>query len=381
MEIPPNIAFIDLAAQQDYLKAKIDAGIAKVLKHGRYIMGPEVAELEEKLSQFTAIAETVSCSNGTDAITLPLMAYGFGPGDAIFAPSFTFAATAEVIALRGATPVFVDVDPHTYNIDPDHLMATIAQVRAEGTLSPKAIIAVDLFGQIADYPALREIADSEGLKLISDAAQGLGSTLNGEHAGKWADVVTASFFPAKPLGCYGDGGAVLTNDEELADIMRSLRVHGKGSDKYDNVRVGVNARLDTLQAAILLEKLAVFPEEIIKRNKIADRYAKGLSGVVGVPIIMEGAVSTWAQYTVVSAERDAIMASLKEMNVPSVIYYAKPLHQQTAYKHYPVGGGGLPVTERLAGQVFSLPMHPYLGDNVQEYIISSVKSAADAAGV
>ncbi len=381
MEIPPNIAFIDLAAQQEYLKAKIDAAVAKVLKHGRYIMGPEVAELEEQLSQFTAMAETVSCSNGTDAITLPLMAYGIGPGDAVFAPSFTFAATAEVVALRGATPVFVDVDPHTYNIDPEHLKTTIAQVKAEGSLSPKAIIAVDLFGQIADYPALREIADSEGLKLISDAAQGLGSTLNGEHAGKWADVVTTSFFPAKPLGCYGDGGAVLTNDEELADIMRSLRVHGKGSDKYDNVRIGVNARLDTLQAAILLEKLGIFPEEIIKRNRIADRYAKGLAAVVGVPVVMAGAVSTWAQYTVVSAQRDAIMAALKEMNVPSVIYYAKPLHQQTAYKHYPVGGNQLPVTERLAAQVFSLPMHPYLGDNVQEYIISSVKSAADAAGV
>ena len=381
MEIPPNIAFIDLAAQQDYLKAKIDAAIAKVLKHGRYIMGPEVAELEENLSQFTAMTHTVSCSNGTDAISLPLMAYGIGPGDAVFAPSFTFAATAEVIALRGATPVFVDVDPHTYNIDPEHLKTTIAQVKAEGTLSPKAIIAVDLFGQIADYPALREIADSEGLKLISDAAQGLGSTLKGEHAGKWADVVTTSFFPAKPLGCYGDGGATLTNDEELADIMRSLRVHGKGSDKYDNVRIGVNARLDTLQAAILLEKLSVFPEEIIKRNQIADRYAKGLAGLVDVPGVLPGAISTWAQYTVVSARRDAIMASLKEMNVPSVIYYAKPLHQQTAYKHYPVGGNELPVTDRLAGQVFSLPMHPYLGDNVQEYIISSVKSAADAAGV
>jgi len=380
METPQNIPFIDLAAQQDYLKAKIDTAIANVLAHGRYIMGPEVAELEGQLSQFTGVAQTVGCSNGTDAITLPLMAYGFGPGDAIFAPSFTFAATAEVIALRGATPVFVDVDPHTYNIDPEHLKTTIAQVKAEGTLSPKAIIAVDLFGQIADYPALKEIADAEGLKLISDAAQGLGSTLNGEHAGKWADVVTTSFFPAKPLGCYGDGGAVQTNDEELADIMRSLRVHGKGTDKYDNVRIGVNARLDTLQAAILLEKLAVFPEEIIKRNKIADRYAKGLSSVVGVPAVLPGAVSTWAQYTVVSSHRDAIMASLKELNVPTVVYYAKPLHHQTAYKGYPVGGNSLPVTDRLAEQVFSLPMHPYLGDNVQEYIISSVKNAAIAAG-
>ncbi len=380
METPQNIPFIDLAAQQDYLKAKIDAAIANVLAHGRYIMGPEVAELEDRLSQFTGVSQTVSCSNGTDAITLPLMAYGFGPGDAIFAPSFTFAATAEVIALRGATPVFVDVDPHTYNIDPEHLKSTIAQVKAEGTLSPKAIIVVDLFGQIADYPALREIADAEGLKLISDAAQGLGSTLNGEHAGNWADVVTTSFFPAKPLGCYGDGGAVQTNDEELADIMRSLRVHGKGSDKYDNVRVGVNARLDTLQAAILLEKLAVFPEEIIKRNKIAERYAKGLSGVVGVPAVLPGAISTWAQYTVASQHREAIMADLKQMNVPTVVYYAKPLHHQTAYKDYPVGGDNLPVTDRLAEQVFSLPMHPYLGDNVQEYIISSVKNAASAAG-
>jgi len=380
MDTPQNIAFIDLAAQQEYIKTNIDAAIAKVLSHGRYIMGPEVAELEGKLSQFTGIKQTVSCSNGTDAITLPLMAYEFGPGDAIFVPSFTFAATAEVVALRGAIPVFVDVHPDTYNIDPEHLKTTIAQIKSEGTLTPKAIIAVDLFGQISDYPALREIADAEGLKLISDAAQGLGSTLNGEHAGTWADVVTASFFPAKPLGCYGDGGAVLTNDEELADIMRSLRVHGKGTDKYDNVRVGVNARLDTLQAAILLEKLAIFPEEITRRNTIADRYNNGLADVVDIPAMMDGAISTWAQYTVVSAQRDAIIAHLKDANIPSVVYYEKPLHHQTAYKNYPVGGGELPVTDRLAKQVFSLPMHPYLGDNVQEYIISNVKNAAIAAG-
>ncbi len=376
-----NIAFIDLAAQQEFLREPIEKAIANVLQHGRYIMGPEVAAFEGKLAEFGEADHVIGCSNGTDAITLPLMAYDIGPGDAVFAPSFTFAATAEVIALRGASPVFVDVHPDTYNIDPEHLKTTIMQIKAKGELIPKAIIAVDLFGQIADYPALKEIADAEGMKLISDAAQGLGSTLNGDHACKWADVLTTSFFPAKPLGCYGDGGAVLTNDEELARIIRSLRVHGQGADKYDNVRVGLNARLDTIQAAILIEKLAVFAQEIATRNKIASRYNSELSDYLGVPAVRDGAVSTWAQYTLVSSKRDAIMAALREKNVPSVIYYAKPVHRQTAYKKYPVGGNGLPVTDRLADEVFSLPMHPYMSDEVLDYIIASTIEAATATGV
>ena len=376
-----NIAFIDLAAQQDYLGDRIEKAITNVLSHGRYIMGPEVATLESQLCQFANASHAVGCSNGTDAISLPLMAYDIKAGDAVFAPSFTFAATAEVIALRGATPVFVDVDPKTYNIDVAHLKQAISEVRAEGKLVPKAIIAVDLFGQIADYPALKEIADAEGMKLISDAAQGYGSTLHGKQACEWADVQTTSFFPAKPLGCYGDGGATLTNDPELADIMRSLRVHGKGTDKYDNIRVGLNARLDTIQAAILIEKLSIFPEEIRKRNMIAARYNEAFSGILGIPAVMDGAVSTWAQYTLVSSRRDIVMADLKERNIPTVVYYARPLHQQTAYKNCPVGGGSLPVTDRLAKEVFSLPMHPYMADNVQEHIIASVREVVQPVNV
>jgi len=371
-----NIAFIDLVAQQKFLGSRIEDAIKNVLSHGRYIMGPEVATFEAQLCEFGDANHAVGCSNGTDAITLPLMAYDIKAGDAVFAPSFTFAATAEVIALRGASPVFVDVYPDTYNIDIDHLKKAIAQVKSDGKLTPKAIIAVDLFGQIADYPALKEIADAEGMKLISDAAQGYGSTLNGKQACEWVDAQTTSFFPAKPLGCYGDGGATLTNDNELADIMRSLRVHGKGTDKYDNVRVGLNARLDTIQAAILIEKLSIFADEVAKRNKLADAYNSAFSGLLGVPAVLDGGMSTWAQYTLVSSSRDAIMAKLKQKNIPSVVYYAKPLHQQTAYKNYPVGGGALPVTDRLAEEVFSLPMHPYMADDVRDYIIEGVKDAA-----
>ena len=371
-----NIQFIDLQAQRAHLGSRIDDAIARVLEHGRFIMGPEIGTLEAQLSEFGEAAHAVSCSSGTDSILLPLMAWNIGPRDAVFAPSFTFAATAEVIALLGATPIFVDVLPDTYNIDPDHLKAAIHDVKSDGTLTPRAIIAVDLFGQIADYPALKEIADAEGLKLIADAAQGYGSTLNGKQASEWADAVTTSFFPAKPLGCYGDGGATLTNDAELADIMKSLRVHGKGTDKYDNIRIGLNARLDTLQAGILIEKLAIFADEIVTRNKVADRYNSELASVVKTPFIIDGGISTWAQYTVVTDKRDHIMSKLKDANVPAVVYYAKPLHQQTIYAQYPTGPGGLPVTDRLANEVFSLPMHPYMEEDVQSYIIENVVKSA-----
>lgn len=368
-----NIQFIDLQAQRAYLGSKIDDAMARVLEHGRFIMGPEIKTLEANLSEFGKVERTVSCSNGTDAISLPLMAWGIGPGDAVFVPSFTFAATAEVVALTGATPVFVDILADTYNLDPAHLELAISDVKREGKFAPKAIIVVDLFGQIADYPAIKKIADTNGLKLISDAAQGYGSSLEGIQAGHWADVVTTSFFPAKPLGCYGDGGAVLTNDTQLADIMESLRVHGKGTDKYDNVRIGLNARLDTLQAAILIEKLNIFGEEIEKRNVIAARYAQELGGHMKVPFVMEGAVSTWAQYTLSVSDREKGQAALKEAGVPTAIYYPKPLHQQTAYKDYPQGGNGLPVSDRLASEVISLPMHPYMDEETQGYIIENVK--------
>ncbi len=371
-----NIQFIDLQAQRAYLGSKIDEAIARVLAHGRFIMGPEITTLEAQLSEFGNAKRTVSCSNGTDALQLALMAFEVGPGDAVFVPSFTFASTGEVVALVGATPVFVDVLPDTYNVDPAHLELAIDGVKAAGNLTPKAVIAVDLFGQIADYPALKKITDAHGLKLISDAAQGFGATLNGQQSGAWADVVTTSFFPAKPLGGYGDGGAILTNDSTLADILESLRVHGYGTDKYDNIRIGMNGRLDTLQAAILIEKLAIFPEEIGKRNDVAARYSEALSEVATVPYIMDGALSVWAQYTLLVEDRDALQARLKERGVPTAAYYPKPMHQQTAYKHYPQGGNGLPVSDRLAGEVLSLPMHPYLDTKTQDYIIESVKQAA-----
>jgi len=370
-----NIPFIDLKAQQQFLGNKIQDAINGVLEHGRYIMGPEIQTFEGLLAKFGELERAVSCSNGTDAIQLPLMAWNIGPGDAVFVPSFTFASTAEVVALVGATPVFIEVLPDTFNMDPQRLLAAIEEVEAEGKLTPRAVIAVDLFGQIANYPALQKITADKGLKLIADAAQGFGSTLDGSQAGKWADVVTTSFFPAKPLGCYGDGGAVLTNDHAVADIMASLRVHGKGSDKYDNVRIGMNARLDTIQAAVLIEKIAIFPGEIEKRNKVAKQYTQGLHNVVTTPFVPEGFVSTWAQYTIRVSDREAVQAKLKEANVPAVVYYPTPLHMQTAYSKFPIGGGELAVSEQLAGEVLSLPMHPYMEDDVINYIIESVREA------
>ncbi len=369
-----NIQFIDLQAQRAYLGSRVDDAISRVLEHGRYIMGPEIKILEDQLSDFSGVERTVTCSNGSDALLLPLLAWEIGRGDAVFVPSFTFAATAEMVAFAGATPVFVDILPDTFNMDPDHLEQAIREVKAKNELTPKAVIVVDLFGQIANYPAIKKLSDEHGLKLISDAAQGFGATLDGNQAGDFADCVTTSFFPAKPLGCYGDGGAVLTNDHELADIIESLRVHGKGRDKYDNVRIGMNGRLDTLQAAILIEKLSIFAEEIEKRNKVAERYNKALIQVVATPRVMEGAVSTWAQYTLKLDNRDEVQAKLKESGIPTAVYYPKPLHQQTAYKDYPVAGSGLPVSERLSAEVLSLPMHPYLDEQTQDYVIETVKN-------
>ena len=381
-----SIAFIDLAAQQARIRARIDAAIAKVLDHGGYVMGPEVRAFEQQLAEFGQAPLALSCGNGTDAIALPLAAWDIGAGDAVFCPSFTFAATPEVVPWTGATPVFVDVLPDTFNIDPAHLEATIAATKAEGKLTPKAVIAVDLFGQPADYPALRAICDREGLKLISDSAQGFGCTLNGHHPIHWADVATTSFFPAKPLGGYGDGGAVLLKDQLLWDRMDSLRVHGKAvaadlqgrvfehDPRYLNARIGMNSRLDTLQAAILIEKLAIFAEEIELRQVVADRYAEGLEGAVrAVPKVIDGGVSVWAQYVIEHDNRDGLAAHLKTKGVPSAVYYPVPMHQQVPYADFPVGPGGLPVTEAKAGVVLALPMHPYMDEATQAEIIEAVR--------
>lgn len=371
--------FIDLKAQQLRIKSEIDLGIEKVLSHGRYILGPEVQELEEKLAVFCQTKHAIACANGTDALSLALMAYEIGEGDVVFCPSFTFCATAESVALTGATPFFVDIDRETYNLCPKSLRAAVEEVVQRGELTARAIIAVDLFGQSADYEGLSAIAHEFGLKLISDSAQGFGTTLNGYHPTHWADIATTSFFPAKPLGAYGDGGALFTNDETLTDLLRSLHVHGKGRSNYDNVRIGLNSRLDSLQAAILLPKLAIFSDEISKRNDVADRYTVGLKEHVSrVPTVKQGVVSTWAQYTIEVEKPDALSDNLKASGIPSARYYPTPIHMQTAYRHYPVASAGLPATEDCIGKVISLPMHPYLDEDSQDKVIESVKAAIKA---
>ena len=368
--------FIDLHAQQKRLKADIDAGIAAVLESGQYVMGPQVGKFETALADFGDARFALGCANGTDAITLSLMALGVGPGDAVFCPSFTFCATAEVVALVGATPVFVDIDRDTYNMDAASLETAIAQVRREGELVPKAVIVVDLFGQSADYPALAPVAREAGLGIIADSAQGFGTRLDGKVPLEWSDIQTTSFFPAKPLGAYGDGGAVLSNDEELTNTVDSLRIHGKGADKYDNIRIGLNSRLDTLQAAILLPKLAVFGDEIDRRNTIAARYSAGLRDVASrVPHVMEGALSTWAQYTIEVPDPLGFADALKAEGIPTARYYPKPIHMQTAYSHYPVSGNGLPNTMDCAKTVISLPMHAYLEEADQDRIIKAAVAA------
>jgi len=368
------VAFIDLAAQQRRLQPRIDAAIARVLAHGRYIMGPEVAELERRLAEFSGARHAIACSSGTDALALALMAEGIGRGDAVLVPSFTFAASAEVVAWLGAEPVFLDVLPDTFDLDPAGIEAGIVAARARG-LTPRVLMAVDLFGQPADYDVIEPICAALGLTLVVDAAQSFGADYRGRRAGCIGRMATTSFFPAKPLGCYGDGGAVFTDDDDLAEVVRSLRVHGKGRDKYDNVRIGMNGRLDTLQAAILIEKLAVFADEIAARQAVAGRYAQGLGDLVAVPRVIEGATSVWAQYTVQVADRDGVAARLKAAGVPSAVYYPKPLHRQTAYRGFAVAGNGLPVCDALARRVLSLPMHPYLEATTQAHIVAAVAAA------
>lgn len=382
-----TIPFIDLQAQRLRLGGKIEAAVQEAVVGGAWVMGPQVRQFEADLAAFGKAKHALGCANGTDALALPLMAWGIGRGDAVFVPSFTFAATAEVVPWFDAEPVFVDVHETTYNMDPAALERAIEGIKAEGRLTPRVVIAVDLFGQPADYPAIKAICDKYDLKLISDSAQGFGCTIDGAHPLQWADVTTTSFFPAKPLGCYGDGGAVLTNDDELAQLMDSIRVHGKavGVDlkdrtfdhdpKYLNMRIGLNSRLDTIQAAVLIEKLKVFAQEIEWRNDIAARYNEALRPhVAKVPDVPAGNVSNWAQYTVEHSDRDALAARLKEQGVPTAVYYPIPLHLQPAYEHYPRGAGGLPVTERLKDVVISLPMHSDLDAATQDRIIAAVAS-------
>ncbi len=369
-----SIEFIDLAAQQARIGSDIKTAIDKVLAHGKYIMGPEIAELEKVLSEFCGVKHTITCSSGTDALVMTLMALGVKAGDAVFVPSFTFAATAEAVAFIGASPVFVDVNEDDYNINLQSLKNAYSVAKDEG-LNAVGIIAVDLFGLPADYDALDAFAKSNGLWIMDDGAQSMGAEYKERNIGQMGIAATTSFFPAKPLGCYGDGGAIFTNDDALAETLRSIRVHGKGTDKYDNVRLGVNGRLDTLQAAILLEKHKIFADEIESRNRIASYYNKGLKDVLLTPVIDETRKSAWAQYTLQAPSaqaRTSIQAELKDVGVPTAVYYPLPLHQQTCYKPYP-SATNMSVCEALSQKVFSLPMHPYLKHDTQDYIITAVK--------
>jgi dTDP-4-amino-4,6-dideoxygalactose transaminase len=374
------IAFIDIVEQRRRLGKHIDDAVTGVLTHCQFINGPEVARLEADLAAFSGAKHVVACASGTDALLMVLMAKKIGPGDAVICPTFTFCATGEVVALLGATPVFVDVDEATFNIDPNSLKDGIAVAKKRG-LKPKAIIPVDLFGQPADHDAIAAIAEAEGMFILDDAAQGFGATYKGRRLGTFGLATATSFFPAKPLGCFGDGGAIFTDDAELAADLRSVRVHGQGSDKYDNVRLGLTARLDTMQAAILIEKLKIFEDEIAARNKVAERYAHGLGNVVSVPRLASGSTSVWAQYTIRlpdGVDRDGFAAALKAQGIPTAIYYPKSMHQQTAYRNFPIAAGGLPVSEKLSEDVISLPMHAYLDEPTQERIIKAVRGALGA---
>jgi len=376
----PAIPFIDVAAQRRRLGAAVDVAVAHVLNHCQFILGPEVRAFEAELAAFCGARHVITCASGTDALVLALRAMGIGPGDAVLCPTFTFCATAEVAALVGATPVFVDVDAATFNIDAKRIAGAVETAKALG-FTPKALIPVDLFGMPADHAAVSAAAKAAGLLVLDDAAQGFGALYQNRRLGTFGQATATSFFPAKPLGCYGDGGAVMTDDDEMADVLRSLRMHGQGSDRYDNIRIGLASRLDTIQAAILSEKLKIFPDEIDARNKAARRYAEGLGDVVTVPTVPPGSTSVWAQYTIriAGGRRDAFAAALKTEGIPTAIYYPIPLHKQVAYRHYPVGKGGAAVSDRLAAEVISLPMHAYLDEPTQGRIIAAVRRALKAS--
>ncbi|MCB0806713.1 MAG: DegT/DnrJ/EryC1/StrS family aminotransferase [Bacteroidales bacterium] len=364
--------FIDLKAQQARIREQIEANIRKVLDHGMYIMGPEIKELEQRLAEYAGTKYALGVASGTDALLMPLMAKEIGPGDAVFTPAFTFIATAEVVQLLGATPVFTEIDGKTYNMDPIHLEEEIKRVMAEGKLTPKAIIPVDLFGQPADYDEINAIAEKYGLWVLEDAAQGFGGVYKGKKAGALAHTAGTSFFPAKPLGTYGDGGMIFTDDENMLAILDSIRVHGQGSDKYNNVRIGINGRLDTIMAAVLLPKVDIFDEEIELRQKVANRYTEMLGAHVITPFVKEQNLSAWAQYSILHPERDRIIEGLKSENIPSAIYYPKPLHLQEAFANLSYEPGDLPVTEKIAAEVFSIPMHPYLSEKDQDTIVEAI---------
>lgn len=372
--------FRDLKAQYIKYKLDIDKSIAQVLDNGIFIGGNEVTILEDRLSQYTGVKHCITCANGTEAMTLVLMAWDIGPGDAVFVPDFTFFSTAEVVSFRGATPIFIDVDEKTFNIDYNKLEIAIQKVLEIGELKPRVIIPVDLFGLPANYPELRSIATKYGLRILEDAAQGFGGNIDGKQACSFGDVATTSFFPAKPLGCYGDGGAIFTDDDDLSDLLRSFKVHGKGSDKYDNVRVGVNSRLDTIQAAVLNVKLTAFVEhELDDVNRVAEVYSEKLNGLVQTPCVPKGYLSSYAQYTIKcnnSIERNRLQNDLKNNGIPSMIYYAKPLHAQKAFldqrrdNYYECD-----VTNQLCETVLSLPMHPYLSNDDIQKVVDVVHSS------
>ena len=369
--------FIDLKSQQQQISASLAKNIQRVLAHGQYVMGPEVQELETRLAAYVGVKHAISCSSGTDALLMPLMAYGVGPGDAIFTTPFTFIATAEVIRLCGATPVFVDIDPQTFNLDPQALAETVSHLgQNPGTahLKPKGIIPVDLFGQPADYDRIHAIAREHGLFVLEDAAQSFGATYKGRRAGALAETAATSFFPAKPLGCYGDGGAVFTDDDDLAEVLRSIRVHGQGKQRYEHVRIGLNGRLDTLQAAVLLAKLEIFDQEVTARQRVARHYSEALKSLVETPFVAPACTSVWAQYSVLSESRELLLQKLKEAQIPTAIYYPLPLHLQSAFAHLGHKPGDFPVSEDASRRIFSLPMHPYLGQADQERIIQVLLS-------
>jgi UDP-2-acetamido-2-deoxy-ribo-hexuluronate aminotransferase len=370
--VRPIAAFIDLAAQRERLGDSVEKAIVTVLRHGQYVLGPEVSEVEQKLAEFCGAKHCISCANGTDALLLVLMAEGIGPGDAVFVPDFTFVATAEVVVLAGATPVFVDVYPDSFNMDVASLEAAIVEAKRLG-LKPRAVIPVDLYGQPADYAAINRIARAHGLIVLADAAQGFGASLNGKKVGTLGDYTATSFYPSKPLGGYGDGGAIFTDNDETAKLLFSLRCHGKAPDKPESEFIGLNSRLDTIQAAILLQKLRLFPDEIVARQKAADRYAEGLGSLVQVPTLMKGTTSVWAQYTIQVERRDEFAEACRAEGVPTAIHYLSPTHALPSYREFPKAPG-LHQTDYLATRVISLPMHAYLVPEAQDMIIATVQS-------
>lgn len=375
MALAKKIEFIDLKAQQKRIYPALMARIERVLAHGQYIMGPEVAEAEARLAAYVGVRHAITCASGTDALLMVLLAKGVGPGDAILTTPFTFIATAEVIRLAGATPVFVDIDPRTFNLDPLALEKTLSAWESHprtARLRPRGIIPVDLFGQPADYDRINRLARDHGLFVLEDAAQSFGATCQGRRAGSLAEVAATSFFPAKPLGCYGDGGAIFTDDDDLAEVLRSIRVHGQGAHRYDHVRLGLNGRFDSLQAAVLLAKLEIFDHEAAARQEVARRYSEGLKDFVEVPFVSPDCTSIWAQYSVLSDRREELQAKLQAAGIPTAVYYPKPLHRQPAFASLGYGPGDFPVSEAVSRRIFSLPMHPYLSREDQDFIMETM---------